>query len=132
MQWRRLALWLALVAGACSSSEATETPRSGAPPALPVQVARVERALLRDTSDYLSCLKSRRSVLIQPQVTGWVTSIDVISGTHVATGTLLMQIDARQQLAAVRNQQASRNAQLANLAYWRDQHARLQRLYAGG
>jgi RND family efflux transporter MFP subunit len=115
---------------ACSASQAKEP--AAAPPALPVQLATVERAKLRDTSDYVSVLKSRRSVAIQPQVTGWVVSINVISGTKVAEGAHLMEIDARQQLANVRNQQAAREAQVASVAYWRTQYARLQRLYAGG
>ena len=114
---------------ACSASQANEP---ATPPALPVQIVSVERARLRDTSDYVSVLKSRRSVAIQPQVTGWVVAINVISGTKVGEGTQLMEIDARQQLANVRNQQAARSALVATLDYWRTQYARLQRLYAGG
>src|SRR6185312_14552693 len=72
----------------CARSEAAGPP--AAPPAVPVRIARVESQLLRDTSEYLSALKSRRSVLVQPQVSGWIVSIDVASGAHVTPGTLLM------------------------------------------
>jgi RND family efflux transporter MFP subunit len=102
------------------------------PPPVPVQIAQVESALLRETSEYLSTLKSRRSVIVQPQVSGWITSINVASGAHVTPGTVLMEIDSRRQRASVHNEEATRESKAATVVYWEKQYARLKRLLAGG
>lgn len=102
------------------------------PPAIPVEITTVRSAVLPEASEYIGTLRSRRSIRIHPQVDGWITGIHVASGEAVRPGASLMEIDSRRQQAAVRGQQANRAARAANLEYWRQQHARLQRLYATG
>jgi RND family efflux transporter MFP subunit len=127
-------LWLcALLLGlesACGRPSDAAGP--GGPPAIPVEVATITQTTIRETSEYVGTLRSRRSVRVQPQVTGWVTDIPVESGAQVEPGTVLMRIDSRQQRAAVRGEEAGISARLADLAYWRQQHRRLSLLYKGG
>jgi RND family efflux transporter MFP subunit len=126
-------LWLCAllaVASACERPSGAAAP-SGPPP-VPVELTPVTTTKLRETSEYVSTLRSRRSVRVQPQVTGWITDIPVESGARVTPGTILMRIDSRQQLAAVRGQAASTAARLADLQYWRQQVRRLSLLYKGG
>jgi RND family efflux transporter MFP subunit len=101
-------------------------------PPIPVELATVEAVKLRDTTEYLGTLRSRRSVRVQPQVAGWVTAIDVQAGDRVKPGASLMRIDARRQAAAVRGEEAARVARQSDLDYWRHQYRRLQLLYQGG
>ncbi len=103
-----------------------------APPPVPVEIARVATSPLRDSSEYLSILRSRRSVRLQPQVEGWVTAIHVSSGAQVPRGAPLVDIDPRRQQAAVASQAASGAAARAQLRYAEQQAARARRLLSGG
>src|SRR4029077_5561078 len=80
---------------------------------------------LLDASEYVSVLRSRQAVQIQPQVQGHVTRIFVTSGDEVRPRTPLIEIDPSQQQAAV-------NSQRANLDLARKQTERVRRLFAGG
>jgi RND family efflux transporter MFP subunit len=124
------ALLFALALSGCSRAS-DAAPPSGPPP-VPVQIAEVEPAQLREVSEYVSTLRSRRSVRVQPQVEGWVTAIAVRSGDRVRRGALLMRIDARRQVAAVRGQEATRAARQADLGYWTQQVRRVELLARGG
>jgi RND family efflux transporter MFP subunit len=101
-------------------------------PPVPVQIDKVRAARLRDTSEYVATVRSRRSVQIQPQVAGQLTRIFVASGDRVAPNAPLMQIDPSRQRAAVNSQEAVREASTATLSYWRQQYQRVERLFAGG
>ncbi len=127
-------LWLcALLLGVASACERlSDAAGPAGPPAVPVEVATINLTTIRDTSEYICTLRSRRSVRVQPQVTGWITDIPIESGAHVEPGTVLMRIDSRQQQAAVRGEEAGISARLADLAYWRQQYQRLSLLYKGG
>jgi RND family efflux transporter MFP subunit len=117
--------------GACTGGHAASLKAAG-PPAVPVEMEKVRSAPQRDSSEYVATLISRHSVRVQPQVTGHIMRINVVSGDRVVSGAPLMLIDPRRQQAAVHSQQAVSQSAEASLAYWRQQFARTQRLYAGG
>jgi RND family efflux transporter MFP subunit len=116
----------------CGGSQAAQPGRPAGPPPLPVQIEKVRSVPLRDSSEYVATLRSRRSVQVQPQVAGYVTAIYVSSGDRVRARQALMQIDPSRQRATVNSQQAIRVASSASLDYWRQQYRRVARLYKGG
>ena len=99
---------------------------------MPVEMATIRPTPLRDSTDYVALMRSRRSVQVQPQVVGHVTSIAVTSGDHVAPGTVLMQIDPDQQQAALKSQLGVRDANRAAVEYAQKRLARVRRLNPGG
>ena len=101
-------------------------------PPMGVEVATLAAGDVEQASEFIGTVKSRRSVTVQPQVEGFVTRIRVASGDRVRTGAVLMEIDAGRQEAAVATLQAQRGAREADLAYWRQQSARLKTLLEAG
>ena len=101
-------------------------------PAMGVEVATLADGDVEQASEFIGTVKSRRSVTVQPQVEGFVTRIRAASGDRVRTGAVLMEIDAGRQEAAVATLQAQRGAREADLAYWRQQSARLKTLLDAG
>ena len=99
---------------------------------MPVEMATIRPTPLRISTDYVAVAESRRSVQVQPQVVGHVTSIAVISGDRVAPGTVLMQIDPDQQQAALKSQLGVRDANRAAVEYAQKRLARVRRLTQGG
>src|SRR3984893_19555542 len=93
--------------------------------AMPVPVATVAEAQLRDATEYVATLKSRHTTNVQPQVEGVLARIFVKSGDKVKAGTPLMQIDPAKQRATVRRQEATRAQKLAALNYAREQQKRM-------
>jgi RND family efflux transporter MFP subunit len=107
-------------------------PPGGGAFALPVTVEPVRETELRDSTEYVATIKSRRSISVQPQVEGLVTRIFVKSGDHVAAGAALAQIDEAKQRATVKSQEAQRAQRQAALDYARQQAQRMATLYKGG
>ncbi|MGE0814859.1 MAG: efflux RND transporter periplasmic adaptor subunit [Vicinamibacterales bacterium] len=101
-------------------------------PAMPVEVRTMATSRVEHSTEFIGVVKSRRSVTVQPQVEGFVTRIGVTAGTQVGAGAVLMEIDAGRQQAAVATLQAQRAAREADLAYWRQQTARLSTLLDAG
>jgi RND family efflux transporter MFP subunit len=102
------------------------------PPPMPVKIVVARAVPIDDTSDFVATLRSRDSADIMPQVEGQVTRIFVRPGDRVARGAPLVQIDPAKQQAAVRTQQDTRSARVANLAYARQQYQRVSALHAEG
>ncbi len=127
---------LALVSGlilsllACSQKSPAAEPGAGPPTS--VQIAAVPAVPIRDASEYVATLKSRRSIVLQPQIDGQVTKIFVASGDTVHQGDPIMQVDPARQEALVSSEQAGRAAKLAALGYWKQQVERLAVLFDGG
>ncbi|HVN93615.1 MAG TPA: efflux RND transporter periplasmic adaptor subunit [Terracidiphilus sp.] len=95
-----------VVAAGIAVSGCQKKPEAGAggpagPQALPVQTVTVSMSPVPQSSEYVATIKSRRSTTLMPQVSGQLTEIRVHSGEQVKAGTLLMQIDDRQQKATV-------------------------------
>jgi len=101
-------------------------------PAMAVTVAPMVEGAVEQSSEFIGTVKSRRSVTVQPQVEGFVTRILATSGDRVRTGSVLMEIDAGRQEAAVATLEAQRGSRDADLAYWRQQSARLKTLLEAG
>ncbi|MBD2663316.1 efflux transporter, RND family, MFP subunit [Richelia sinica FACHB-800] len=122
-RWLRLSLAVLLIIGGGTAviwkllSAQTSNPgtANAQPPAVKVKLSTVETGTIEDSSEYIASLESRRSVNLQPRVQGQVTQIFVRSGDTVASGAAIMQIDARQQQAAVSSLYAAGQATQAQL-----------------
>jgi RND family efflux transporter MFP subunit len=99
---------------------------------LPVQTAVVALAPVPQSSEYVATIKSRRSATIMPQVSGMLTQILVHSGDQVKTGQMLMEIDPRQQQAAVEAQRATERQKKALFDYNKVEVDRQQKLFEAG
>ena len=101
---RIYAITLLLIAGmAATGCQKKPAAAAGGPQmqGLPVQTVTVTMAPVAQTSEYVATIKSRRSTVLLPQVSGQLTEILVHSGDRVKSGQLLMEIDPRQQRATV-------------------------------
>jgi RND family efflux transporter MFP subunit len=127
-----VAMTAAAFATACGKTSADHVGAGGAPQAIPVQVRVAQLEKIPETTEYLSILKSRHSAIINPQVEGYVTKIDVKSGDHVAAGTPLLQIDPLKQQAAVGSLQAAHAAQEATVHLAQVQLDRERKLFEAG
>ncbi|BAY10624.1 efflux RND transporter periplasmic adaptor subunit [Calothrix sp. NIES-2098] len=88
---------------------------NNAPPGVRVKIAPVQAGTIEESSDFIANLESRRSVRLQPRIQGQVTQIFVRSGDKVAQGTPIIQVDPRQQQAAVSGLNAGSQAARAQL-----------------
>jgi RND family efflux transporter MFP subunit len=87
---------------------------------------------VRDTGEYLGSLLSRGSVTVLPQVAGYVRKIHVKPGQRVAAGTLLVEIDARLENAALTSAGAQAASARAGLVLAQKELARAQQLNRDG
>jgi RND family efflux transporter MFP subunit len=86
----------------------------------------------RDTSEYLGTLISRQSVNVLPQVAGYVRRIHVSPGQKVETGAPLLEVDGRQESAALESAQAQRSSAQAALELAKQTRERTEALYKEG
>ena len=84
------------------------------------------------SSEFVATIRSLRSSTVQPQVEGIVRQMFVKSGDRVSVGQPLIQIDPDKQQAAVSTLESQRVAREADLAFARQQLARLQKLHDAG
>jgi RND family efflux transporter MFP subunit len=91
---------------------------------MPVEVIKLQPKPIEQSTDFVGTIKSRHSTTVMPQVEGFLTSIDVKSGDRVSPGTVLMQVDAASQQAAVSALESTRAARDADAAYARQQSQR--------
>jgi membrane fusion protein (multidrug efflux system) len=89
--------------------------RNGASSKSPlVEVAGVEVARLTDETQAVGSLRSRRSVVLRPEVSGRVSRLDFTDGQRVRKGQVLVQFDDQLQQAQVMQSQAELSIALAN------------------
>ncbi|MBD2213009.1 efflux RND transporter periplasmic adaptor subunit [Nostoc linckia FACHB-104] len=106
-RWLRLLLAALLLLGGAAVVWRLVTPQqptaqtNAQPPGVRVKLAPVQTGTIQESSDFIANLESRRSVRLQPRIQGQVTQIFVRSGDRVAEGTPIIQVDPRQQQAAV-------------------------------
>ena len=100
--------------------------------ALPVQTVSVALAPVAQSSEFVATIKSRRSATLMPQVSGNLTEIRVQSGDHVTAGEELMEIDPRQQKAAVESQRATERQKKALFDYNTVELERQRKLFEAG
>ncbi len=94
-----------------------------------MKVETAQLVSVKDTSEYVSTLKSRDSAVIMPQVEGQITDIFVHSGTRVSAGTPLMQIDPAKQQATLKTQEDTVKAKEAELVWNQQEFERNSGLY---
>jgi RND family efflux transporter MFP subunit len=100
--------------------------------AMPVQTVAVTLAPVAQSSEYVATIKSRRSATLLPQVSGVLTQIHVRSGEAVKAGQLLMEIDPRQQMAAVASARATERQKKAVYDYNVIEVERQRKLFEAG
>ncbi|WP_257447741.1 efflux RND transporter periplasmic adaptor subunit [Archangium lipolyticum] len=120
----------ALVVGAsgCGNKPAAKAP----PPAREIEVVQLAPSEVRDTGEYLGTLMSRQSVNVLPQVAGYVRRIHVRPGQKVEAGAPLIDVDAREETAALETARAQRTSSEVNLEQARRTRARIESLYKEG
>ncbi|MES2362564.1 MAG: efflux RND transporter periplasmic adaptor subunit [Pseudomonadota bacterium] len=84
----------------------------GNPPT--VEVARVEVARLTDDTQAVGSLRSRRGVVLRPEVSGRITRLNFTDGQRVRKGQVLVQFDDQLPLAQVQQSQAELSIAQAN------------------
>lgn len=89
---------------------------SGANPGKPVTVeaVKVELARLSDDTQAVGSLRSRRGVILRPEVSGRITQLNFTDGQRVRKGQVLVQFDDQLPLAQVQQSQAELSIARAN------------------
>src|SRR6185437_14126134 len=121
-------LAIALLGLACSGGAARGTQPQG-PTGIPVKVETAQLVSVNDTTEYVATLKSRDTAVIMPQVEGVITQIFVHSGSRVAAGTPLVQIDPAKQQATLKTQEDTVAAKQAELVWDQQEFDRNNGLY---
>ena len=102
--------------------------KSGAQgPAKPVMVeaTKVRQMTMRDDAETVGSLRSRRSVVLRPEISGRITQLNFSDGQRVRKGQLLVQLDDQLPRAQVQQSRAELSIARAN-------HKRNQELVAQG
>lgn len=118
---------VAFVVSACT---AKAEPKG--PPPREVDVITTKKTTVRDQGEYLGALISRQSVNVLPQVAGYVRRIAVKPGDKVRQGSILLELDARQESAALESVEAARTSSQANLELAKQTLQRTKALYGEG
>ena len=99
--------------------------RGGAGRVVAVEASVVRQVTLRDDADAVGSLRSRRSVVLRPEVSGRITQLHFRDGERVRRGQVLVQFDDQLPRAQVQQSQAELSIAQAN-------HQRNQELVAQG
>jgi membrane fusion protein, multidrug efflux system len=94
------------------ATSASASAPAGKPPS--VEVARVELARLTDDTQAVGSLRSRRGVVLRPEVSGRITQLNFTDGQRVRKGQVLVQFDDQLPLAQVQQSQAELSIAQAN------------------
>ena len=81
---------------------------------LSVEFARVEVARITDDTQAVGSLRSRRGVVLRPEVSGRITQLNFTDGQRVRKGQVLVQLDDQLPLAQVQQSQAELSIAQAN------------------
>jgi RND family efflux transporter MFP subunit len=126
---------VALTIAACRGDQ-TDAPAGGGGAAAfpPTEVKTIALAAkpIPQSSEFVATIRSLRSTTVQPQVEGIVRQIFVTAGDRVRTGQPLVQIDPDRQQATVTTIESQRAAREADLAFAKQQLARMQKLHDAG
>jgi multidrug efflux pump subunit AcrA (membrane-fusion protein) len=142
-----------LIVFAALLSACSETPKAMTMPPSMVSIEPVVLRPIKERSDYLGTIKSRKSVTLSPNVEGHVTEIRVTAGQLVHQGEAIMKIDSLMQTAqtqaveaaadsvqsdlatskaTLRSLQSTLQSKLAQVEYAKSQHSRYVNLRAAG
>lgn len=104
-----------------AAGTAASTPAQGAAASLgaaakppSVEVARVELARLVDDTRAVGSLRSRRGVMLRPEISGRITQLNFTDGQRVRKGQMLVQFDDQLPQAQVQQSQAELSIAQAN------------------
>lgn len=121
---------MGLAATGCQKKQAA--PADAGMQGMPVQTVTVALSPVAQSSEYVATIKSRRSATLEPQVQGTLTQIRVKSGDHVRAGQVMMEIDPRQQIAAVEAARATERQKKALYDYNVSEIERQRKLFEAG
>jgi RND family efflux transporter MFP subunit len=128
-------LILAALAGGCGGGDQNaQAPEGGAAAFPPIEVQTIVLAAkpIPQSSEYVATIRSLNSTTVQPQVEGIVREVLVRAGDRVSRGQPLIQIDPDKQQATVTVTESQRASREADLAFAKQQLARLQKLFEAG
>ncbi len=91
---------------------AASAPGAGRPPS--VEVAKVEVARLTDDTQAVGSLRSRRGVVLRPEVSGRITQLNFTDGQRVRKGQVLVQFDDQLPQAQIQQSLAELSIAQAN------------------
>jgi len=97
-----------------------------------VRTIILEPKPIPQSSEFVATIRSLRSTTVQPQVEGIVRQVLIRSGDRVGAGQPLIQIDPDKQQATNTVTESQRASREADLAYAKQQLARLQKLFDAG
>jgi membrane fusion protein, multidrug efflux system len=124
---------------ACSGGEASNTPQSqrggrggGAPAAVPVTVATVERKSMPIEIRVIGTAEAFSTVAVRAQLTGQLTSVKFKEGDDVKEGQPLFALDRRPLESALQQAQANLDRDMAQAANAESQAKRYQDLAERG
>lgn len=106
------AWWYQNKAPAKAAVAGPSQPAAGARPA--VEAARVKVVKLVDDAQAVGSLRSRRSVVLRPEVSGRITQLNFTDGQRVRKGQVLVQFDDQLPLAQVQQSLAELSIAQAN------------------
>jgi RND family efflux transporter MFP subunit len=125
-----------LIAYACGGGESQAGPGGGAGrgafPPMEVKTIALEPRPTPQSSEFVATIRSLRSTTVQPQVDGIVREVFVKAGDRVRVGDPLLQIDPEKQQATVNTNESLLASREADLAYAKQQLARMQKLFDAG
>jgi RND family efflux transporter MFP subunit len=107
---KKMRRWVVPVALALSGCVARAEKPAPRPAPREVEVLTLSASSVRDTGEYLASVISRQNVSIVPQVTGYVRQIAVRPGQLVKVGDTLVELDSRQERAALDSAAAQQRA----------------------
>ena len=90
-----------------------------------VEATKVRQMTMRDDAEAVGSLRSRRSVVLRPEISGRITQLNFSDGQRVRKGQLLVQLDDQLPRAQVQQSRAELSIARAN-------HKRNQELVAQG
>ena len=123
---------LACACGGDQNAQADGAAGAGVFPPTDVQTVVLEATPIPQASEFVATIRSLRSTTVQPQVEGIVRQIFVRAGDRVPAGRPLIQIDPDKQQASVTATESQRASREADLAFARQQLARMQKLFEAG
>lgn len=107
-------------------------PPKAAPPPREVETLTLKPEKVRETGEYVGTIVSRQTVSVLPQVAGYVRKIHVLPGQKVEAGAPLLDVDARQENAALQSAQAQATSAQSSLELAKQTLARTEQLYREG
>ncbi|HUQ05950.1 MAG TPA: efflux RND transporter periplasmic adaptor subunit [Kofleriaceae bacterium] len=131
---RSLILTTIAVLFMCAACQSKSAAPGKPPPAPPreIEVLVVGPAEARVTGEYLGSLLSRASLTVLPQVAGYVRKIHVKPGQTVAAGAPIVDVDSREENAALVSASAQAESAKASLALAEQSRARVEALHKEG